>query len=357
MLRAHDAVRHIQHTLSTDEIPAVGAMRIINDAGEFLCNTREWKWLETGRTQLDFRADEDYVWLPRDFRDLLAYDITEGLTQGLSLTTFQYLTELRTSAITTSTWRYWGAITNAPYQTKASLTVTIDSNPISGNSVEIDDGYSKVVTFTFTDATGFTETVKRVPIGATKEATLTNLIDAINESTLLRIDAVVGSSTDKIDLVHQLAGEQGNNAKFTDSSSKFTGEGNLINGLDPSEPRPRIELWPTPATNDANAVTIFYRAGWKTVEDLDENLNLPSWLESVYLQLLRAFARGYERESEASTSARVAEIIAGPLFLAAVNRDKVSQPDYGPMMGGAAETVNYRKGTQFWNYNTVSGPN
>ena len=213
------------------------------------------------------------------------------------------------------------------------------------------------MTFTFTSVTGFAETAKRVPIGATKEATLTNLIDAINESTLLRIDAVVGSSTDKMDLVHQLAGEQGNNAKFTDDSSKFTGEGNLINGLDPSEPRPRIELWPTPATNDANAVTIFYRAGWKTVEDLDENLNLPSWLESVYLQLLRAFARGYERESEASTSARVAEIIAGPLFLAAVNRDKVSQPDYGPMMGGAAETVNYRKGTQFWNYNTVSGPN
>ena len=52
--------------------------------------------------------------------------------------------------------------------------------------------------------------------------------------------------------------------------------------------------------------------------------------------MLRAFARGYEEEDQATLNARLMEVANGPLFAAAVLRDGETQPDYGPVRGGAA---------------------
>ena len=50
---------------------------------------------------------------------------------------------------------------------------------------------------------------------------------------------------------------------------------------------------------------------------------MPLWCEPLYLQCLRAFARGYEEEDVATTNARLSEVMNGPLFVTAVQRDSL----------------------------------
>ena len=44
-------------------------------------------------------------------------------------------------------------------------------------------------------------------------------------------------------------------------------------------------------------------------------------MEPLYLQMVRAFTRGYEEEDVATTNARISEVANGPLFMTAVQRD------------------------------------
>jgi len=64
-----------------------------------------------------------------------------------------------------------------------------------------------------------------------------------------------------------------------------------------------------------------YRKGWAAVSDDTSTFTMPNWMEPVYMQCLRAFARGYEEEDVASLSQRLQDIRNGPLVAAAVERD------------------------------------
>ncbi len=103
--------------------------------------------------------------------------------------------------------------------------------------------------------------------------------------------------------------------------------------------RPRLELWPTPQQDDT--LWISYRATWVRVADDEDSLSLPEWLEPLYLELCREFARGYVFEDVATLSERLAPytrksggVFQHPLVAAAVGRDARSQVDRGPMSGG-----------------------
>lgn len=119
---------------------------------------------------------------------------------------------------------------------------------------------------------------------------------------------------------------------------------------------PRIDVWPDIQTDDAGAVTIFYRAGWNTIEDDSERISVPEWVELLYLQLVRAVARGYEREDETSMTLRLMEVQAGPVWAAAMKQDSEMQPDYGPLRNGAAELARIPTLSHFWNTRTTLGP-
>ena len=360
-LNVQEALEHINHTLSTKGTHAFG-MRILNDAGEYLCTCHHWKWLERPRHNLHFEADQGYVWLPRDFRDLIAYDATQGLTSGLSLTTHQYLVELRTSAITTSTWRYWGAITHAPRQERPTGTLTFSSVPDDGDSFTLDDGVNAPIEFEFdsagdgTSGSGVTEidTSASGLTSAQVAALVQTAIESVRLTGPLDIDAVVDAdSASVVNLTNRRHGTIGN-ITITDASSGLAVTG-MSGGRDGGRPEPRIDIWPDPTADLENALTIYYRAGWTHLNVDDVDVAIPEWLETVYIQLVRAHARGYEREDRGSMSMRVEEIYRSPHMRAAMERDAEMQPDYGPMQGGAAEVVrdNFY---QFWNFGSVSAP-
>ena len=117
---------------------------------------------------------------------------------------------------------------------------------------------------------------------------------------------------------------------------------------------PILELWPTPGSTAADVFTIFYRAGWTDVANDTDVLAIPDYTEAPYLQILRAFARGYEEEDVASLDTRLGEVVAGPLFLSAVTRDSLIQPSYGPVENTAIQASRVAQN----NYlrSTVSGP-
>ena len=233
------ALEHIRHTLDGKLRAPLDGLSVLNEAGEFLTSMQPWKWLERQPVTLSLVGGQDYVDLPADFRELIAYNATESLVNSFHLTSHAELLNLRTNEITVTSWNFWGAIN---YYADASVDRNI--------------------------------------------------------------------------------------------------------------PTPRIEFWPTPLANDSTGLTIIYRAGWVTLENDEDVIGIPSWMHTIFIQLLRAFARGYEEEDTGSLSLRIAEIQAGPLFSVAVDRDGAVQPDLGPLEGGAAQT---HAAVRSWDY-SVSNP-
>ena len=99
-----------------------------------------------------------------------------------------------------------------------------------------------------------------------------------------------------------------------------------------ASPTPRIELFPTPKDSTGSAssheavdckMTIWYRRAWAQVTTPSSVFSLPQWMEPLYLQCVRAFTRGYEEEDLATANARLAEVVAGPLFMVAIQRDSL----------------------------------
>jgi hypothetical protein len=100
-------------------------------------------------------------------------------------------------------------------------------------------------------------------------------------------------------------------------------------------PVPRMELFPCPVNSGGSGsshevsdckISMVYRRSWTQIQESsgdDSVFVLPQWLEPLYLQMIRAFTRGYEEEDIATTNARIAEVAAGPLFMTAVQRDSL----------------------------------
>lgn len=102
-------------------------------------------------------------------------------------------------------------------------------------------------------------------------------------------------------------------------------------------PDPRLEIYPTPASTSVNAMRVVYRSRWKTqtnpANDSDY-IPIPEFMEPLFVQILRAFARGLEEEDDASLSKRLLEIHQGPVYMAASKMDAQYQTDMGAITGG-----------------------
>lgn len=100
----------------------------------------------------------------------------------------------------------------------------------------------------------------------------------------------------------------------------------------------RLELYPTPEANERNKLTLFYRAGWKTLAGSENTyIPVPDYCESLYKQLVRTFAKGYEEDDVASLHMRLAELEQSPLLRHAKMRDGGMQNTLGQMAGGAVQ--------------------
>ena len=96
-------------------------------------------------------------------------------------------------------------------------------------------------------------------------------------------------------------------------------------------PVPRMEMFPTPNSGRTSTKhthtdcvgNMTYRRSWTPITLTTSPFICPQFMEPLYLQMVRAFTRGYEEEDVATTNARISEVANGPLFMTAVQRDSL----------------------------------
>lgn len=99
---------------------------------------------------------------------------------------------------------------------------------------------------------------------------------------------------------------------------------------------PRLAVWPTPGTTNANAFRMIYRAGWVVLSDMSAYPNIPADMETLLIEIARAIAQG--RKAGGDTSVKRLDAITNSLtFQRMVARYGRSQSSLGPMIGGAAQ--------------------
>lgn len=100
---------------------------------------------------------------------------------------------------------------------------------------------------------------------------------------------------------------------------------------------PRVELYPTPNTTDASGITAHIRLGWVTpLSGLDSSrIQIPEWMEALYVEALVAYAMGTEERDIASVDTRLSMLQQGALFAAAQRQDASIQTNHGQSRGGA----------------------
>lgn len=353
-LLVSDAIAHIRHTLASEDVPSIGAYRILNDAGQYMVNMHNWSWCEGAQQTLSLFKDQEYVWLPEDFREIVAVQTTNGLNSGFRLTTQERLLQLRALSVSNS-FEYHAAVVHAPRGVAASATVTFGSLS-SGSNLVVSDAYNPNTTFTFRttlgDADDDSATSRFVLLGSTTTTAASNLAKAINDAPLLYLRASASGAV--VTVTHQREGTRGNSMTLSPSSGSMTVLTDDI-GVDGGPVRARLDLWPTPTQDDLDRLYVYYRRGWQSCDSDNALIPIPDWMETLYIDLVRAFARGYERESEAGFDARVAAIKAGPIYMAAQLRDKEMVQHIGPMQGGAVTGVRATY-DHLWNFTSVAAP-
>lgn len=100
--------------------------------------------------------------------------------------------------------------------------------------------------------------------------------------------------------------------------------------------RPRIEIWPPALETSANIGELIYSAAWVPLTSDDSIATFPNYCNALYIQIARAFLSGLEDEEQGSIDDRLARIMDGALYKAAVLRDSGEQNDYGQMPVGPA---------------------
>lgn len=353
-LLVSDAIAHIRHTLASDDVPSIGAHRILNDSGNLMVNMHHWQWCEGAQSNLSLYKDQPYVWLPEDFREIVAVQTTNGLNAGFRLTTHKRLLQLRSLAVANS-FEYHAAISHASRGAAAGGTLTV-SSVSNGHTVTISDAYNPSTTFTFRPSLGAsddnTATQRYVVIGATDAATASALAVAINDAPNLYLRATVSGAV--VTLTHQREGTRGNSMTVSETGGNVTIALDDT-GVDAGPVRARLELWPTPSQDELDRLMVYYRRGWQPVDSDSALVSIPDWMEQLYIDIVRTVARAYERESEAPLDVRIATIKNGPVFQAAKLRDATMTESLGPIRGGAVHGVrsNY---DHLWNFSSVANP-
>lgn len=353
-LLVSDAIAHIRHTLASEDVPSIGAYRILNDAGQYMVNMHNWSWCEGAQQTLSLFKDQEYVWLPEDFREIVAVQTTNGLNSGFRLTTQERLLQLRALSVSNS-FEYHAAVVHAPRGAAAGAKLTL-SGVSNTDNITISDAYNPVTRITFASTIGSGEdntgSQRYVLIGSSDTVTASSLAAAINDAPNLYLRASASGAV--VTLTHQRLGTRGNSMSVTPAGGSVTVELDDT-GVDSGPVRARLDLWPTPTQDDIDRLYVYYRRGWQACDSDNALIPIPDWMETLYIDLVRAFARGYERESEAGFDARVAQIKAGPIYMAAQLRDKEMVQHLGPMQGGAVTGVRATY-DHLWNFTSVAAP-
>ena len=306
VLTVQSALSQIEHSLGGSLSAELDAIGILNEAGQYMATMHDWMWLDRPPASLNFRGElslsgtgwatasvgthlqktgafANYTHLVGD-----TIVVTAGLTGGTSLPLGRY--QIREKVSDNAIHIEWPNTTNGSV-TNLSATVKADSVALPSdfaNAIDIQPTEGLVNTFNFCD----TAMINQL---RTNEVAVGNFRywGAITRGLTLTNGAVTG------------------NGKW------------------------RMEIYPSPSSNEANALTMFYRAGWIDIENDTVVIPIPEFCNTLYRSLVRAFARGYEEDDIQSIHQRLLEIQQSPIFIHAKRRDGDMQPTLGQMQGGA----------------------
>lgn len=97
-----------------------------------------------------------------------------------------------------------------------------------------------------------------------------------------------------------------------------------------------LELDRSPSTTSTTGLQLIYRGSWVDVVNDEDELPIPDYCEPLYIQIARAFARGWEEEDGGALDQRLALIKSGPVFRDAASVDGMTQATFGNMGRGSA---------------------
>ena len=360
-LTAKEALGHVRHALSSDKMPTVGGLRILNDAGESLVNMHSWRWLEGAQAYLSLRSGVDHVWLPENFRELMSLVASNSLNSGISLTTPDQIARHRADS-SGSALHYMAAVVFATKEVEAYGTVALVRDLTDDNDSVTIAGDTDSVRFTF--KTGLTappliNVGREVFIGTSKEATIVNLVNAINDSPDLNVVATAAAGAAICEIRQKVSGAFIPGTFTITASDAGDADITVVSPVQTSgpggAPRPRLDLWPTPGADSVNGLTAYFRAGWRSIRGDKDSISVPAFMEPLYIQMVRTFALGYERDSEADISRRLGGIRASTMFKDCRVRDSLLHPTYGPVINGAA-AGELTGSSAMWNFGDIGGP-
>lgn len=109
---------------------------------------------------------------------------------------------------------------------------------------------------------------------------------------------------------------------------------------------PVLRLAPTPGADALQTTRVYYQAGWRDLTDDGDAVDLPKFMEPLYLELCGEYARGLIAREDGLVGDRVARLVASPLFETCRRVDSGMQPNYGIVRNGVG-----------WNAGILHDPN
>lgn len=321
VLTATQCAQQIRHTLGGELSSELDPLRITNEVGRMFVTMHAWKWLETAEANLDLRGSISITGGSWDLADHGEGDL--HLTKASAFDDYTF-SDGDTFEVTGGTDAILGH-----YRVTKRMA---DGNAILLESAITSSGEPSDIAGTLhTSAIALPSDFRE-------------LIAINTTSGLLRGVAL----TDHAELIQRRA------ASFVSEGFHY---GAIVHAQSSATaggaPTPRIEIWPAPSANELGVLTIMYRAGWKSISNDTDLISIPDWIEPLYIQILRAFARGYEEEDAQILDQRLVAATNGIMFFAAVDRDAMVQPHYGKLRGGGATRTGFES---FGNFNAVSAP-
>jgi hypothetical protein len=332
MLTAGQVEQYMTHTLGSAQI-GLSPYALINQAGRHLVSMKAWKFLERPEAKVDTRATINLTaaeWSeagkagPPPVGGISALGLYEAsafdnytfldgdqldITGGTGATTGQYKVERKLDGDEIVLKSSIGSA--ADTSTDITAKMELDSCALPSDLAEI--------------------------VGYDATESLINSIEFVSLQRLLTL------KTQEIQVT-----------RYNFFAAIVWPEMNINTTTGPTVSVPILKIWPAPSANEASTFSLFYRAGWVDVDNSNDYIQIPEWMEALFIQLCITWVRGFKEEDEASLSRRLVEIEQSPLYAACIRRDGMIQPDYGPVRGGAVESMPQSK--NHFLRSTVQGP-
>lgn len=115
----------------------------------------------------------------------------------------------------------------------------------------------------------------------------------------------------------------------------------------------RLAIYPTPTTTVLSAFACYYRRAWRPITSALDTIEIPSWIDGLFLEFCRAAARGAFEEDDAFSFQRYDALCRSELFKKKTDHDHGAQRSYGAMRT-AADSLS--RGGRDWDRGNVPAP-